>query len=273
MTRLNAFIKCSFLTISSLAVFPAYCDSGAEYGIDTLTKPPSASIVDISEAPDGLYVGYYQEDPLTNPEDPVPGTLYLTISGSKRSQFGAMSFAYVGCQSNSIATLTGNSVSGHIMGKWHGDIDGTAQSGDYHGVYEPKNHQLSGTYTNSKGKQFLDLRPCIEYTIAPNGTWELFPVVRNPDMHFTVKVIGKTVTWNAPTTAQFSLLSIIDYENTKTTAQQAIVFQKIIPGNIGRYTVPANILISGRKYIVTITMNTQANKMLFSTSIITANQH
>lgn len=38
-----------------------------------LSAAPLAAMA--ADATDGLYVGYYQEDPLTNPEDPTPGSI------------------------------------------------------------------------------------------------------------------------------------------------------------------------------------------------------
>jgi hypothetical protein len=51
-----------------------------------------------AQAPGGLFVGYYHEDPVTNPEDPFPGALYLNLPSANGTYAGTMFFTYFGCQ-------------------------------------------------------------------------------------------------------------------------------------------------------------------------------
>ena len=62
-----------------------------------LSAAPLAAMA--ADATDGLYVGYYQEDTLTNSEDPTPGSIYLSLPAGDSAFSGSMSLTYVGCQS------------------------------------------------------------------------------------------------------------------------------------------------------------------------------
>ena len=253
----------------------------------TATQQKTAAIT----VPEGLYVGYFQEDPLTNPEDPVPGTMYLMVSAANGLHYGAMSFKYADCQKNSIATFNGKITNSGIEGQWSGVIDNLLQSGTYSGSYEARQHRLSGKYSNTQGKQFRDLRPCIEYTIAPNGTWELFHIDKttknktpenntgksttetdnNPNSA-AITVVSTTVYWKIPANLEFTLLSVIDTDLANKSNEQAITFQKIIPGSQRQLILPADAMTSGRNYIVSVTMQTTDHKISYSRKFITAQQ-
>ena len=60
-----------------------------------------------SPAPGGAYIGYYQENPVTNPEDPVPGAVYLRLPAADGAFSGDMFFTYVGCQSSNLGRVSG----------------------------------------------------------------------------------------------------------------------------------------------------------------------
>ena len=79
----------------------------------------------------GLYVGYYQEDPITNPEDPTPGSIYLSLPAGDSAFSGSMFFTYVGCQSENLGTIAGTKAGPSLKGEWGGSVDGTAQKGSF----------------------------------------------------------------------------------------------------------------------------------------------
>ena len=222
--------------------------------------------------PGGLYVGYYQEDPLSNPEDPAQGTMYIRLDESSSHFSGAMSFNYVECQTASIAVISGEKNTLSLLGKWSGVIDGSAQAGLITGLYNRKKFNLGGAYTNTKGKQFRDIRPCIEYTVAPGGTWELFPVgtTKSADTSSAARISIKenNVSWRQQKNAQLTLISVIDVANTATAAGSAIRFQKILPGNCNNYTLPGKLFTAGKDYIITIIISNNFNVIYFASKKI-----
>jgi hypothetical protein len=122
-------------------------------------------------APGGLYLGYYAEDPTTNPEDPTLGAFTLNLPTGNASFSGSMYFTYVGCQTSNVGVVSGTKADLSLSGTWAGAVDGSPQSGPYSGTFNNTTQSYAGTYGNAGGKQYRDLRPCIEYHMAPNGTW------------------------------------------------------------------------------------------------------
>jgi hypothetical protein len=207
----------------------------------------------------GIYVGYYQEDPRTNPEDPTTGSVYLNLPEGNAPFSGSMNFTYVGCQTSNIGTVSGNKTGNNLIGKWTGTLDGLAQSGLYQGHFNQASQSYQGTYTNDKGKQFRDLRPCITYYIAPNGTWELFPLntTQSKDKTTTPVAITKnTISWNAPRHARYFFLSLLDAEKIESSKRSdhahGMVWQTILMRHTSRFRIPAKMLPNHRYIILVV---------------------
>jgi hypothetical protein len=214
-------------------------------------------------APGGLYVGYYMEDPINNPEDPTPGALYLRLPQGNSTFSGDMYFTYVGCQSQNVGTISGNKSQLDLVGTWSGTVDNLAQRGDYVGRFQPALGIYQGTYTNAGGKQLRDLRPCVFYYIAAFGTWELFPVGQTYSSSTTpqaVSVSGNTVSWNAPAGTEACLVSAIDSATAQSGTGNATVWQTIVPGVISSAMIPSSVLVSGRTYIASVACRASVNR-------------
>ena len=147
-------------------------------------------------APGGIYLGYYAEDPKTNPEDPTLGAFVLNMPSSNTSFSGAMFFTYVGCQSENVGVVSGNKTDAGIAGNWSGSLDGVMNTGSYTGSWQAATQSYSGTFTNAGGKQFRDLRPCIQYYIAPNGSFEMFAAEKLIPDTFQISLSGRTLSWS-----------------------------------------------------------------------------
>ena len=120
----------------------------------------------------------------------------------------------------------------------------------------------AGTYTNAGGKQFRDLAPCIQYWIAPNGTWEMFPVdTQVPSGSLNIGVSGRTLNWSAVSGASYALVYLLD-ESIATSTGNPVVWQTLLPtGN--SVVVPASIpLRSGKSYVVAVGITNTAGKRL-----------
>ena len=212
-------------------------------------------------APGGAYVGFYLENPRTNPEDPVPGSLYLRLPAGDDAFSGDMYFTYVGCQSSNIGTVSGRKAGASLSGNWSGTVDNLAQRGAFSGSYNSANGYYIGTYTNAGGKQHRDLSPCIEYYIAPDGGWALFPIERNIPATFEIRV-SNAVRWTSQEGAEGSLVTIFDAETLAASRGNAIVWQTLVDSGAHMTSLQDVQLVSGREYVVSVAVFGEAADQL-----------
>lgn len=260
----------SVLLLSSTLLL---CACGGGGGSDASSSTTTSGSTDSSKtattttAPGGLYIGYYQEDPTTNPEDPTAGVVYFILPNGDGSFSGSLYFTYVGCQTSNVGVVSGNKLGLALSGTWSGTIDGSAQSGAYSLAFDNVLNVYSGTYNNDKGKQFRDLRPCVQYTIAPNGTVELFPVgtlSTSISGATATNVSGANVTWSASGVSQY-LVGVIDTTALSVGAgTNAVVWQSIVAGTTTSAALPT--LVSGRSYIVLVAGLDSSYKRIYFSS-------
>jgi hypothetical protein len=220
-------------------------------GLEFLSLCPQAAA---QGAPGGAYIGYYQEDPVTNPEDPVPGALYLRVPAADGAFSGDMFFTYIGCQSSNLGRISGRKSGTSLSGNWSGTVDDLAQRGSFAGSYSAAAGYFTGTYTIAGGKQHRDLSPCIEYYIAPNGSWALFPVERNTPAAFDIQVTPDGARWTRQRDAGESHVTIFDAATLAAPQGNAIVWQTIIESRSNRVDLDDVPLVSGRAYILAVTV-------------------
>lgn len=244
-------LVCLFGMVAALSA----CGGGGSSEDTASPAPPPVP----SAPPGGLYVGYYQEDPATNPEDPMPGAYSLNLPQGDGSFSGSMYFTYVGCQSSNVGTVSGSKSNLLLSGSWSGPVDGLMQSGSYTGTFNAATQSYSGTYLNAGGKQFRDLQPCIQYTIAPNGTWEMFPVEAHVPSGFSVSLSGRTLSWSATTDAAFTLVYVLD-PAIATTSGDPVVWQTVL-GAATSVAIPSSVtLTSGKEYIAVVGVSNTAHQ-------------
>jgi hypothetical protein len=205
-----------------------------------------------SAAPGGLYVGYYQEDVTDNPEDPVPGAFSMNLPNGNASFTGSMFFTYFGCQSSNVGAVSGAKSDVALSGLWSGTVDGVRQSGEYTGRYQAAAQSYSGTYTNAGGKQLRDVLPCISYTIAANGTWEMFPIEAAVPAEFTVIVSGRRIRWSSTTGAQRTLVYVLDPVIAQTSGNP-VLWQTVIDRFFNTADIAQGVgLQPGKEYIAVV---------------------
>lgn len=194
----------------------------------SISSDPSAAADD---APSGLMVGYYQEDASNNPEDPTPGTFYMNLPVRSGDYGGQMYYTYVGCQSENVGTISGNKkVDGDISGTWVGTVDGNPVGGPYDGQYNGLTGLYEGTYRNDGGKLYIQVEDCIDYHVAANGTFKLFPVEVSWPASFSLsKDDGDTVSWTHPADAAYTFVTVIDRAEALTNGTDAILYQNTLP--------------------------------------------
>lgn len=233
----------------------AACGGGSDDPVSTPAPTPTQPPV-----PEGFvrHVGYYQEDPTNNPEDPMPGAFVLDLPTADVDFSGSMFFTYVGCQSSNVGTVSGRRAGTSLTGTWTGAIDGSPQSGGYTGTLA--GGIWSGTYTNAGGKQHRDLSPCIEYDIAAHGTWEMFPVGEAyPVNSFVVTVEGRKISWSAVAGAQTTLVYVLD--PTVAAGTNSVVWQTVQGATPRDVTIPTGVtLVAGREYIAAVGVQNTANQ-------------
>ncbi len=219
--------------------------------------------------PGGLYVGYYAEDPVNNPEDPTYGAFQLRLPEGNAEFSGSMYFTYVGCQTSNVGSISGVKSGLDIGGSITGDVDGLAQNGTYAGLYDPAALRYSGTYALEGGRQYRDLRPCIEYYIAANGTFEMFPPGASVPADFGVTVNGRTIQWSSVAGAQQTLVYVLNAADTG--ASNPVLWQQLVSGTTATALPPSVALVAGTEYLaaVAVASGTQ-QRLAFSSVLFTA---
>lgn len=218
---------------------------------DEYTTSPADTRTRVSDCTGGLYVGYYAEDPATNPEDPTLGAFSLNLPNANGNFSGSMFFTYVGCQMSNVGMVTGTKSDLALSGMWSGTIDGSSQSGGYSGTFDAASQSYQGTYTNAAGKQYRDLRPCIEYYIAGNGRWEMFPIDARVPASFSPTVSNRTISWTAVADAAQTLVYVLDPIVAQTSGNP-VVWQALFAG-VTSAIVPASVaLVSGKEYVAVV---------------------
>jgi hypothetical protein len=201
----------------------------------------------------GLYIGYYQESSKNNPEDPMPGSFYINIPETSKDFSGAMAFTFVGCQNHNVGHVNGTKTNSKISGTWDGNVDGSIQKGKFSGVFDEKAQAYSGTYTNDGGKQFKDLRPCIQYFIAAEGTFVLAQAGGHAPSDFIITTSNDSIKWPALPQAYYFLISVFDEKKAKQGDFDSVVHQEIIRSSGNNVaTLPSSSLIKNNTYIVSV---------------------
>ena len=246
-------------------------------GLVTLTGLAAASIswaappvTDGAPRSDSLYVGYYQEDPIDNPEDPTMGTVYMKLPSIDGRFAGSMYFTYVGCQTSNVGSVTGDKAAAHLRGTWNGTLDGTAQKGTFDGNRTTQLDIYRGTFTVAGGKPHITVGSCIQYYIASKGTFELFAVGGSDPVDFSVSVHDNAVSWSPPSGAAMVLIFVLDPTLALDGHRNATLWQTLVPGTQARVDVSHIGLIKGRQYVAAVGItDSNSRRMNFgSTSFI-----
>ncbi len=252
------------LTFSVLSCVLAVCSSGSGGLISSSVAAPAS-------APGGVYVGYYQEDPVTNPEDPTIGSVYLNLPASDSQFTGNMYFTYFGCQRSNVGTISGSKAGTSLNGNWTGTLDGTHQTGSFKGAYTAAQSVWAGDYTVSGGKQHISVPSCISYFVAPKGTFELFAIGQSTPSSFAATVNGNTVRWNPPAGAAMTLVYVVDPAIASSGGTHATVWQTLVLGTTGTQSLGSAKLVSGHRYVVAVgATDDRSRRLAFSSAPFTA---
>jgi hypothetical protein len=162
-----------------------------------------------------VYIGYYVEDAVNNPEDPTVGAMFAQLPNGDASFAGQMPFSYVGCSTGTdIGTISGTRSGLALNGSWTGTLDGVAVGGTYSGSYDAANDRYSGTYANSAGKQPIASGPC-NYFVAAQGTWRLFGGPASEPAGFALSATDSTsptLSWSGAGSGLAYTIRVFDYD-------------------------------------------------------------
>lgn len=231
---------------------------------DESTTPEGSTPLPDSDLLSDFWFGYYQEDPLTNPEDPLPGFIYLKVPESGDFE-GELYFSYSGCKGGiDIGRVEGTVANENLVGTWAGNVDNESVGGNYTGqlvnvsLYE-------GTYTNAGGKVEIECDDSdLSYFVAPNGTWYIQETGNNDTLDIVVNTSTNPISlnWNASNTPGviYSVV-FIDAEclSGNLSLEQCLMWNGLSASNSIVYgfgindTVPALPLVSGKTYVASIT--------------------
>lgn len=243
----------------------------------------SGSSATSSNAPGGLYIGYYAEapDPRNSEDDPTWGAYILQLPTTDGTFTGNMRFTYVGCQTEGTGTVSGNKNSQTLTGTWVNVLDNHPQSGTFNGKYATDTQVYSGTYDNNvKGSQRIDVSiACTayfdRYYVADHGTWEMFPVETNRPSNF---VISETAPKNFscpnlwPALQTNILVYVLDPEVTASTGNP-VLWQSYTTNASTNISIPNTVVLQpNKRYVLAVAISdaTSGNRLAFSSKGFTA---
>ncbi len=181
-------MKVKYLVISSAVIAAVGCGGGGDGNTPT-------SLSNCNQSGYDIYLGYYAENPSTNPEDPTAGFLVACIPSSNGKFKSQFLFSYLGCAGGvDIGTVNGDRTGNSLSGNWTGTVDGTNIGGGFTGNWNGV--RFSGTWDNASGKVYIKIGSC-EYYVAPDGTWVLYSL-DSDDGGLNIQITGSspTISWN-----------------------------------------------------------------------------
>lgn len=197
-----------------------------------------------------LYLGYYFEDPVNNPEDPTPGALLLRLPKTDSAFAGSLYFTFVGCQSESWGQIEGRLDHGELQGRWSGPVDGVPQRGSFRGEFDQATGQYAGTFDNAGGKQFREIPDCTSYYIAARGTWQMFTPASLRQGNLPLNARWPYVEWRVPS-PMVILVYVLDKSLLNgAEPHRAVVAQFVVEPGENRQRLPISKMTEGREYLV-----------------------
>jgi hypothetical protein len=258
-------LKLSLISLSFCVL--AGCGGGAD------DSPAKTDVPALVPAPQGLYVGYYQEDRVNNWEDPATAAFVFgvpeMVTGSKTGVKLAMTYA--GCQTTTLLDVSG-SVGGNLYGgPWAGKVDGVEQKGSYLGSYDSVSGYFGGVYTNANGKQLINIPACPQYYLAANGKWEVFPAEKSLPASFAISISSTVVSWNTLPAVTTALAYVLDPVLAQSGAANPVILHQVLPGTTTSYSIAGAGLVSGKQYLaVTSLSNSSGERVAFGSKRFTA---
>lgn len=210
-----------------------------------------------------FWFGYRYESPVTNPEDPEIGFVYMKIPDTGEFE-GELHFSWNGCSEGvDVGKVTGTVGDGTLIGTWSGFVDGLAVGGSYSGNLNENGIQYEGVYDNEEGKIEVECDEDLTYYIAPDGTWFIQKNGRNEELDITVETDQNPLLcrWNELEGAIGYNVIFIDADclDEKLNIEDCYMWDANTQENSVRFgevlisTIAARPLVRGEAYLVTVT--------------------
>jgi hypothetical protein len=227
--------------------------------------PPSAP----APAPGGLYIGWYEEDPVNNPEDPTVGALFFRVPAADGDFAGFMPFSYAGCSVGvDTGAMAGTRSGNRLTGTWAGTLDGAAVGGGFSAdlVDGSNPPRFDGSFTNANGKQPISAGPC-NYFMAAHGRFRLYGAVASEPagvaLNFDGNSTAPALTWTGVPAGALTTLRWFDEACLETTPTAASCFLGEASTTGSSLGYPSGFsgaqpLSVGGRYLVVLTAQTAA---------------
>jgi hypothetical protein len=139
-----------------------------------------------------LYIGYYQEDRINNPEGPTVGVILFSVPSAGGAFSGQMPFSYAGC-SDGIDTgaISGTRSDDALSGSWQGTMDGQRVGGAFSAGYTATGDRFDGSFTNAQGKIAISVGAC-HYFVAAQGRFTAYGATTSDPAAFQLSVTDST---------------------------------------------------------------------------------
>lgn len=221
---------------------------------------------EIEGATGRLYIGWYEEDPTSNPEDPTVGALAFRVPDGAGSFQGLMPFSYTGCAAGvDVGAISGQRNGNTLDGRWTGSLDGITVGGSYTGSFDAATASFGGSFANTAGKQPIVVPPC-NYFMAPQGRFRVYDGLASEPagvaLSFGNRSTAPTIGWSGLPAGALVALRLFDEACLEADPGADRCFVGEGFGNGNRLAYPAafagaQALAVGRSYIVVLTAQTQ----------------
>ncbi len=210
-----------------------------------------------------LYIGYYAEDPVNNPEDPTVGAVMFRVPDGNGAFAGQMPFSYVGCSAGvDTGTISGTRNAAALTGSWSGVMDGSVSvGGSLSATHDATEDSFTGSFTNTAGKVQVSVGPC-NYHVAASGSFKVWGDAAQQPASFTITATSTTTPtflWSSLGAGTLYTVRVFGYaclladpgstacflgESVPTTGLSA-AYPAVFPG--------ATALTLGTEYLVVVT--------------------
>ncbi len=211
-------------------------------------------------------MGWYEEDPDNNPEDPTVGALFMRVPAANGNYTGLMPFSYVGCSAGvDVGSISGTRTDNALAGNWAGTLDGVDVGGSFSADFTDGSSpaRFDGTFSNDAGKQPIVAGPC-SYYMAAQGRFRLFDAPASEPagvaVSFSATNTTPTISWAGVTAGATTTLRVFDEACLETLASAACYLgEATSTGTSLAYPEAfpaAQALTVGGRYLVMLTAQT-----------------